>query len=96
MHSTPGNGVANLVANAFDYKGNQVLSPLEIYFHLYIAAFLMTLTSKQTETFAYILGVLVHLMELKLARKVFVRCFHINSYTASNRYQGYMQLLYLQ
>jgi hypothetical protein len=58
-HSDPGNGVANLVANAFNYKGSQLPSPLEIYFHLYVTAFLMTLTAKQTDVFSNIMGVSV-------------------------------------
>jgi hypothetical protein len=59
-HSAHGNhGVANLVANTFNYKGSQLPSPLEIYFHLYVTSFLMTLTSKQTDVFATIIGVMV-------------------------------------
>ena len=58
-HSVPGNGVANLVANAFNYKGSQLPTPLEIYFHMYVTAFLMTLTAKQTYVFSNIMGVSV-------------------------------------
>jgi hypothetical protein len=58
-HSVPGNGVANLVANAFNYKGSQLPSPMEIYFHLYVTAFLVTLTAKQTDVFSNIIGIMV-------------------------------------
>jgi hypothetical protein len=54
-HSQPGLGVAQLVANAFNYNGNALPLPLEIYLHLLAAAFLM----KQIETVTTILGILV-------------------------------------
>ena len=58
-HSFSGNGITNLVSNAFNYKGNEQPSPLEIYFHLYVTSFLMTLTAKQTDVFSNILSVAV-------------------------------------
>jgi hypothetical protein len=71
----PGRGVAKLVSNAFNYKGTEVPTPLEIYFHLLVAAFLMTLTAKQIDTFSIILSVLVK------------NAIHIGKYDSSDMFK---------